>query len=171
MANGNNKEAKSGNNPSKGDGPGPSDNTAKSGSKPGGTQAGATGPGGNGPHVEPTPQDPSTAFAKKQGELQLEKLKERMTPEMLKKMNWSEDDWRQFLKEAKAYQELQRRQQATSNNAFQRGITHDLPSAPVREVDLNKSDQIDPLSVDRAQPPPEFRDAQRQFTATPGGKK
>lgn len=138
---------------------------SKSGDKPGNF-----GPGGKGVTDDIAKQDPNADFAKRGGDLQLEKLKDRMTPENLKKLGWSAEDWQKFLRDARDYEEMLRRRQTVKKTPPQKGAKSQIGSSAVRNVDLNPNTRVDPLQSDRALPPPEFRDAQRQFT-TPQGKK
>jgi collagen type III alpha len=136
-----------------------------------GDQAGNFGEGGKGITDDITPKPPNADFAKRGSGMQLEDLKKRVTPEILKKLNWSESDWQQFLKDAKAYQERSNRQTMEVNGSKKKGQTSQLPGTGLRQIDGKPNEQVDTLQADRALPPPEFRDAQRQFTTSPPGKK
>jgi hypothetical protein len=139
-------------------------------------KGGNSGPGGTG-LADPAGQDPNIEFLRKASQLQLDDLKKRMTPETLKNLNWTEDDWRQFLKDAQKYQDSIGRQQPSDNRLRDKKISQNQKGQAakgtdnrVRTVDGNPR-QADPLLTDRALPPPEFRDAYRQFTTSPPGKK
>ena len=60
--------------------------------------------------------------------------------------------------------------ETVKNNPNQKGGQSQIGSTAVRSVDANPNAQLDPLQSDRALPPPEFREAQRQFTSSPPRK-
>jgi collagen type III alpha len=163
-------EPNKGGNQAKGQGDGNDPQEAKANSKSG-DKPGNFGPGGKGATDDPSKVDPIAEFAKRPGDLQLEKLKEVMTPEKLKKLDWTPEQWQQFLKDARNYQDMLRRREAANKSSNQKGAMSQIGSTAVRSVDGNPGAQVDPLQADRAPPPPEFREPQRQFTTNPPGKK
>ena len=132
--------------------------------------AGGFGPDGKGVDDNIAKQPPNADLTKRGGDLQLEDLKKRMTPETLKKLGWTEKDWQQFLKDAQAYQDSLRRDQANANKLNQKADKSHIGNTALRPIDLSPSQQVDPLQSGQAPPPPEFRDAQRQFTNPTGTK-
>lgn len=166
-------EAKDGN-PQQGDTSAKSDgqdasNQAKAENKTGGRYAN-TGQSGSGIPDEFTPDAPNIHHAQRGGDLQLEDLKKRMTPEMRKKAGLTEEDWQRFLKDAEAYNQMIRRQQAAGlkkDLSEMRGNASFLPTQKARDIVANPAGKVDPLQSNFAQPPLEFRDAQRAFTNRP----
>lgn len=106
-------------------------------------------------------------FSKKGGELQLEDLKKRITPEVLKKAGLTDADWQQFLKDAQAYNEMLRQQAKAKPGLTQKGTTSKLGSLNPQEVKTDPNAVLDPLQSGRALPPPEFRLPQKRFTTQP----
>lgn len=139
----------------------------KAQAKSGGT-TGAVAPKARGTNDEAVGTKPNADFQKRAGNLQLDTLRERVTPETLKKLGWSEQDWQQFLRDAAKYQV--RAQETARKIPNQRGTGSLIPGASLRAVDANPSAATDPLNIDSAPVPPEFRNAQRQFTTNPSGK-
>lgn len=126
---------------------------------------------GNSAGDDPKASNPDAAAQKRAADLQLEELKNRVTPETLKKSGITDAQWQQFLKDAQRYNELLQKTQA-AKKATEKGATSQLPSTGPRTVNTNPDVNPDPLLSNRFQPPPEFRDAQRQFTSRPDpGKK
>jgi hypothetical protein len=150
--------------PQKADSPGAK---AGNGKSPSGGKIGNSGPSGTGVSDDISKRDPDSEFNKRGGDLQLEDLKKRMTPETLKKLGWSNEDWQRFLKDAENYQKALRNSQAGQGNMSKKGTTSQIPNAGIRRIDRDPNAPPEPLQVDRALPPPEFREAQRQFTSPP----
>jgi collagen type III alpha len=117
------------------------------------------------------PQPVNEEFARRGGVLQLEDLKKKVTPDILKKLNWSDKDWQQFLDEARRYEAAQQKQPPlTAKDKLSSGPGV-LPSTGPRQVRPGTDARSDDLSTGRALPPPEFREAQNTFTSRPEGKK
>ena len=117
------------------------------------------------------PQPANAAFARRGGVLQLEDLKKKVTPDILKKLNWSDKDWKEFLEQARRYEAAQQKQQPlTARDKLSSG-SGVLPSTGPRQVRPGADARSDDLSAGRALPPPEFREAQNIFTSRPEGKK
>jgi collagen type III alpha len=117
---------------------------------------------------KPNPVD--EAAARRAGELQLEKLRDRLKdPRFLEKMDWTPKDADRFLEQARAYQEWLRQQGklAGTDKETARGDRSVLKSVGPYRVGERRNATRDPLETGQAQPPPEFREAQRRFTATP----
>jgi collagen type III alpha len=127
-----------------------------------GADFGNSGPNGDSPPGGNVADDPGNF--KRGTDLQLDTLKERMTPEHLKNLGWTPQEWEQFLKDARAYEAAIRQKVSakTANNL--KGGNSQIPNAPLRPIDVNRNAQIESLQSDRALPPPEFRDAQNRFT-------
>jgi hypothetical protein len=108
-------------------------------------------------------------FAGRGGVLQLEELKKKVTPDILKKLNWTEQDWQRFQEQARRYEAgLRRQQQAAGKDKIRPGSSL-LPSTSPRKVGTGTDPRADDLSAGQALPPPEFREAQRVFTSRPEG--
>ncbi len=130
----------------------------------GGTEAGGSGPNGQGPRDNLKPSIADKAF-ERGGDLQLDDLKKRMTPEMRKLIGMSDEEWAQFLKEAQAYEQRRARAQSNSKNEPTQkfGGPSQLQNTGPRQVG-GLPQQANPASIGQAQAPPELRDAQRRFT-------
>jgi hypothetical protein len=150
----------------KGEGTGGKTETAKKGQSRGKEPGGTLG-GRGGPEEPPraSPADPT--FAKRAGDLQLDELKKKLTPDVLKKLNWSEQDLQQFLKDARAYKESSRAADKATGPDRLRGGGSALPGSGPRQVGPGAGQLNDPLDSLHVLPPPEFRDAHRRFTSSP----
>lgn len=145
-------------------------NPPQASSKPG-DRPGGFGEGGKGITDDIKPQDPLAEFTKRGGELQLDELKKRVTSDMLKEMGWTDGDWKSFLKRAEKYNDWVRNtKKLAKTNPNQVGEKSVLPSFGPGEVVGKTGEFNDPLNTGRAQPPPEFRDALRQFISAPKKK-
>ncbi len=126
-----------------------------------------TGPGGKGITDVLNKITPEEAFKRRMGNLQLdniEELKKRVGPDVLKEANVSPEEWQRFLDNARKYQELTDRLRQKNDERFLRGGASKMGSQGVRQVEVNPSATQDSLGGAQAAPPFEFRDAQRQFT-------
>jgi collagen type III alpha len=113
-------------------------------------------------------RDPEAA--RRAGELHLEELKKKLTPDVLKRLKWTEKDRDEFLKEARAYQEWLRLHGKDTGKEKLAGGQSVLPSSGAREVGPGVNPLRDPLDSLHVLPPPEFRDAFRRFSSNPAGK-
>jgi hypothetical protein len=108
------------------------------------------------------------AAARRAGELQLEKLRDRLrkNPELLKRLDWKEQDLDRFLRQARKYQQWLREQQTQGGTERETALGGKslLPSVGPRTVGPRPNATRDPLELGGGQPPPEFRQAQRIFT-------
>lgn len=104
-------------------------------------------------------------FAGRGGDMQLDELKRRVTPEMLRKAGISEAEWRRYLKSAEAYDALARKVRARRPRSA--GSTARPQGTRPAQVGGLPSTGDDPLDAGRAPPPPELRDSQRLFTKNP----
>jgi hypothetical protein len=120
---------------------------------------------------DPAKRPANDDFAGRGGMLQLEDLKSKVTPELLKKLNWSDKDWQQFQAQARQYEMSRKRQQQMAGMEKTRAGSSLLPSTGPRKVDSTGEPRSDDLSAGQALPPPEFRDAQRAFTSRPDPRK
>lgn len=135
------------------------------------------GPKGQGvPHV-PKDWDPTAAFSKPGGELNLEDIKDKITPEMRKAAGWTEERWHAFLKAAEAYnRELAKLSQDPTGPEGKNtapGGKSKLPSQAPRAVRASEPGSSG-AQVGQPQPPLEFREIYRNFTrpdAAPPKKK
>jgi hypothetical protein len=129
-------------------------------------KAGSFGRGSQ-PVEDVTRMEVTKDFLKRGGVLQLQKLKDRLTPNMIKKAGLSEKDWDEFMKDAAAYERLLRAQEAALKNPKNqaKGTTSNIVTSPgPRPIGSSPNAQVDPLSTNRALPPAEFREAQNKFT-------
>jgi hypothetical protein len=109
------------------------------------------------------------AAASRAGELQLENLRDRLkkNKNLWKKMGWkNEEDLDRFLRQARKYQEWLRQQEKLAGTDKQTapGGKSVLPGIGPQKVGPRPGATRDPLELGVAQPPPEFREAQRIFT-------
>jgi hypothetical protein len=125
---------------------------------------------GRGTHggEENGPANPVDAAASRRaGELQLEKLRERLKDKGLWKKIWpKEEDLDRFLEQARKYQEWLRQQERLggTDKDMARGEKGVLPGVSPKKVSQRPNATRDPLELSQPQPPPEFREAQRIFT-------
>lgn len=141
--------------PKQGDGNQPSENT---------------GPGGKGQFDDPLANNPNEKFGKKAGDLSLDKLKDKVTPDMLKKAGLSEKEWQQYLKDAQAYEEMLRRQKAQQSGKLPnelKGGPSFLPGQGPRHLNPNAKGPTDPLQTNQGQAPPGFREDYQLWTTKP----
>jgi hypothetical protein len=110
------------------------------------------------------PADPR--HRKRAGTLQLEDFKKKVNKDVLKDLNWTEEDYRRFLKE---YEELLRQEGPgpgeKENLAAPRRGGGSLPNEGVRQV--NPGGRPASGTLERGGvglPPPEFREAHKKFT-------
>ena len=131
-----------------------------------GRKAGNFGPEGKGILDNYAKMKANQEFVKRGGLLQLLKLKDRVTPDLLQKAGLTEKDWQQFLKDASAYEELLSREKSlTSTKPNQaQGTTNKLITTGPRPIGSQPNAQVDPLQSGRPLPPPEFRESQNEFT-------
>ncbi len=98
------------------------------------------------------------------GDLQLEDLK-KVTPEILKKANMTEEEYRKFLE---AYQRRQQQKNAAGDEKLvgpQRGPAKGpLTGDRLRQVEQPRGQGGNLNQSGAALPPPEFREAQNDFT-------
>src|SRR5262249_9929152 len=95
---------------------------------------------------------------------QLQRLKDRLGPDGLKKAGLTDKDWDEFMKNAAAYEQLLRSQKADANPQQAKGQKSVLPTTSVRPIGGQPEAQVDPLLASRPLPPPEFREAQSDYT-------
>ncbi len=112
------------------------------------------------------------AAARRAGELQLEKLRDRLAknPGLWKKMGWQDkEDMERFLQRAREYQRWLREQEKLAGDEKRPAAAgkNVLPGFGPTRVDARPNRTRDPLELGVAQPPPEFREAQRLFTSKP----
>lgn len=138
----------------------PGDDPTTTAKKPG-----ATGPGGEDvpDHLKPAAADKD--FADRVANLQLEELKNRVTPETLKRAGVSDEEWQQFLKNAAAYEQLRAKlqNQPKKEPDKMRAKPGQFAGTNPRAV-ANPGANANPTSIGQPLPPPELREAQRRFT-------
>ncbi len=121
---------------------------------------------------EPGGIEADAAAAKRAGDLQLEELKKKLTPEMRKTLKWEQEDVDRFLRDARAYHErLQQQEKVAGPDKLDapgsRRNKSWLPSVGTQQVGPRTAPTRDPLEIGRSLPPPEFREAQKLFTGRP----
>jgi hypothetical protein len=131
------------------------------------------------PSAPPTRTENGTApdaeHAKKAGDLQLEKFPKNPSKEMLQDLGMTEEQYRQFLKDAA---ELQKKRQAEAKNNRERGsgTGGSAANTGAKRVETN-GEKKGPLERGGATlPPPEYRDGYKGYTEdvskpAGGGKK
>lgn len=126
---------------------------------------GRSGPGGeNVPdNLKPTAADKD--FADRVANLQLEELKNRVTPDTLKRAGVSDEEWQQFLKNAADYEQLRAKLQNQPKKEPDkvRAKPGQFAGTNPRAV-ANPAANANPASIGQPLPPPELREAQRRFT-------
>src|SRR5262249_1816233 len=126
---------------------------------------GSFGEGGKGFPDDEKGIAPDAKHLKHGGDMQLEDLKKYVTPEMLKKLNITDQEWQRFQRDPAAYEEALRRQHVKSgkNTTELKGTTSLIAGQRPREIAGNKNAPMDPLQSGVGLPPPEFREPQRLF--------
>lgn len=112
----------------------------------------------------PPGEKSDAAHQRRAGELQLEDIRNQVSQEDLKRANITEEEYQQFLK---AYEAMLRRQKAAAASAKRDGPQQggNLSSLGPRQVESSSTGEAQKLlNAGAALPPPEFRDAYRQFT-------
>jgi flagellar biosynthesis GTPase FlhF len=132
---------------------------------------GGGGDGGTDRLGQPGPSDPGTAtpadplHKKKAAELQLDQLMKKVTPDMLKEMNWTEDDLRNW----------HARMKDRINRDYQKDLEQYAPPQKsgkvsiggpggVRTVDPGAASPQDLRHLGKTTPAPEFRNSFQEFT-------
>jgi len=152
-----------------GDGTGKTGPTAKSDpSRPGAGNFGTEHQGTVG-QDEPANANPiDEAAARRAGELQLEslkkqidKLRDKLTPEVLKKLNWTEKEREQFLRKMLADALLRQQQQNIAGEKLPApgSIQGLLPAAGPRSLQHDPRDKSGEVANDHPSAPPEVREA------------
>ena len=109
-------------------------------------------------------------LSRRGGVLQLEELKKKITPDILKKLNWTEKDWQQFLEQARRYEAARKSEKPLTAKEKIRPGSSLLPGTGPRKVGSDTDARSNDITPGQAMPPPEFRDAQRIFTGRPEGE-
>ncbi|MCS6850628.1 MAG: hypothetical protein NZ700_05605 [Gemmataceae bacterium] len=134
------------------------------GSAPGGGGDRRDDASGRGPGDQPgPPEPPDPRHAKRPGELQLQRFRDQVTPEMLEKLKMTKEDFERFLRSYEAV--LQRQPPAAPSDkptGPQRGGP--LPNLGPRQVQGSGTEVKNVSTSGPALPPPELRDAYREFT-------
>jgi collagen type III alpha len=103
------------------------------------------------------------------GNLQLEDLQKKLTPDVLKKLNWTEKEREEFLRQAQAYERWLAQQKRRADADKRQGQGSLLPTEGVRRVAPASPPSAQPLDSRRVPPPPEFSEAYRRFSSQPEG--
>lgn len=169
QARGEGEGKKSDGKPGEGKGEGDAPESAKNDQA--GSKAGHYGPGARGIGDENHKKMEATReFGGRGGDLQLDDLLKRLTPEARKKAGVGEEEWRRFLQDAEAYRNwLARNPERAQGPDRLSGGTSKIGSSGPRTVQGSPSG-LDPAAAGRPLPPPEYREAQRFFTTRPGRK-
>lgn len=135
-------------------------NQTAGGTPGGGARSGeAGGSGEEAPGAEPA--DPS--HSRRAGELQLQRFKDQVTRDMLKKLNMTEQEFKDFLK---AYEAANRRKDAAS---AKEPLPGPQTGGPLTNSGASRVTPVKPLTdplptTGPSVPPPEFRKAYKDFT-------
>jgi hypothetical protein len=133
-----------------------------------GNEAGPkTGPGGRGALDDHKKMTPEEAFARRMGNLQLdniEELKKRVTPEVLKEAKISPADWQRFLDNAREYQALLSKVRDREGAKILKGGVSRIGNQGLRKIESAPNATQDTTVGAGGVPPAEFRDPQRHFT-------
>ena len=132
---------------------------------------GTNGPRQAGPEDDPKANKADPRFAKRGGDLQLDELKKKLTPELLKKLkpNWTEQEQQEFLRYLR--QGGSRPQDKRASNPLLPGLRQQAGAGPeplpgrLRHQPVRQPAGLRPLPA-----PPEFRDAHRRFTSGGAGR-
>jgi hypothetical protein len=136
---------------------------------------GSWGAGRGGYKSEDKASAPTKEFSNRGGSLTLEdwkKILKDTTPEQRKKARISDDEWRRFARAVQKYEDALGKMAAQAGPKENLvGGNSQLSSTGPAQLQPNSNRKLDPLDYNRALPPPEFREAQRQFTAGQDKKK
>lgn len=152
--------------PSTGKGESDKQDTTQSETK-GGEKAGDFGGGQRGLAGDHKPQAPDKDAGNRGGNLTLEDMKDlikKTGPAERKQAGISESDWQKFLKDVQAYEQALQKQRALAKLDKTRGGNTKLKGSGPFQVGSDKNDPLDTLQGSRFLPPPEFRQAHREFT-------
>ncbi len=108
-------------------------------------------------------------FQKYVGSLQLEDVRKKLTPEMLKKLKWTPEEARQTLKELAEYKQWLR-EQSNGKNLLGAGKSK-LGSVGVTEIKGRRERKSDPIDLERGAVPPGYGDAFRRFANNQTGNR
>ncbi|MBV9124826.1 MAG: hypothetical protein JO112_15840, partial [Planctomycetes bacterium] len=106
---------------------------------------------------------PDATFQKKAGNLQIEELDKKLTPDMLRKLNWTEEEKQEFL------QGLRRKAAAEAAQQPEKLADPRRPGGPLgnlgpHSVQSGQGQEDNVRYTGPALPPPGFREAQKEFT-------
>jgi hypothetical protein len=116
------------------------------------------------------PQAVNEDASRRGGVLQLEELRKKVTPELLKELKWTPEDWQKFLEQARRYEAARNAKQPLTDKDRIRSGSSLLPSVAPRQVGTGPESRSDVSNRGQALPPPEFREAQDIFTSRPSRK-
>lgn len=158
-----NKGEPGGNQPSPMTSQGGNDPKTKPGTNPG-TKPSGSGPDGQGAQDKPNPSVADKSNDRV-GNLQLEHLRDRVTPDVLKQAGVTPEEWQQYLKNAQAYEELRNKiaNQPKIGPDKLKGKTSQLTNVGPRSVQ-SPAGAANPANIGQGVVPPELRRAQELFT-------
>jgi hypothetical protein len=109
---------------------------------------------------------PDNRFLQRPGDLQLEEFKKKVNKDVLRRLNMTEEEYQRFLK---AYEEMLKRQPppAVGKQDMASPVKGNriLPNQAVRQVESGVPSKVGNLErVGPGQPPPEYREAFKDFT-------
>lgn len=112
------------------------------------------------------PMDPNLEFLNRAGDLQLDDIRKKLTPDVLNKLNWSQKDADDFLRQAERYQKLLQQRQSENSQSQKTGNGQgQLPGFGPREFGSRSDATQRPISNGRSLPPAEFAPAYRRLTS------
>jgi hypothetical protein len=146
---------------------GPDRGQVKNGNRAQGDRVGR-GQAGTPDELKANPVD--EAASRRAGELQLESLRDKLkkNPGLWKQMKWKDEkDVERFIQRAREYQQWLREQEKRARDDTRPATAgkNVLPGFGPTRVGERPARTRDPLELGGAQPPPEFREAQRLFTS------
>lgn len=134
------------------------------GNNPGEGMKGDRRPGGDGGGGRELPAAPEKAGKHRASVMQLEEFRKKVDPNVLRDLKWSEEQFKQFLKD---YEALARKQEAAGE---ERDVAPPagsragpLPTMGGRAIKPSGPGKTDVRSEGTAKPPPEYRDAHQEF--------
>ncbi|MBM4069015.1 MAG: hypothetical protein FJ271_08740 [Planctomycetes bacterium] len=139
----------------------------KGGETKGGEKAGDFGGGQHGLAGDHKPQAPDQEAGKRGGNLTLEDMKElikKTSAAERKQAGISDADWQKFKKDVQAYEQALQKSRAQAKFDKTRGGNSKLKSSGPFQVGNGKNDPLEALQGSHFLPPPEFRQAHREFT-------
>jgi hypothetical protein len=145
---------------------GPAGGPGDAGNNPGGGQGTGERPAnaGSSNSSEEPGKAADPAHKKRAAELQLEELMKKITPEMLKERNWTQEDLNRFYKARKEMIDQEYRRDVENLARPQVGGTNRLPGGVRTVTPGGTGTPQDLQNIGKTAPPPEFRNSYQEFT-------